>query len=46
MPVLKGILFGNEDATIDISSLSNGAYFLKIGDGSKMTYKFLKNHSR
>jgi hypothetical protein len=40
--VLKGKLI-NQNGTIDISALANGIYFLRIGEKSQNSYKFIKN---
>jgi hypothetical protein len=42
-PVLKGRLT-NEITTIDITSLTNGIYFLKIGERSQQTFKVIKQN--
>jgi hypothetical protein len=39
--ILTGIL-SNESTTVDISRLSNGLYFLHLGEGKKHVFKILK----
>jgi hypothetical protein len=43
--VLKGRL-SDETTTIDITSLTNGIYFLKIGEKSQHTFKVIKQDSK
>jgi len=43
--VLKGML-SDETTTIDITSLTNGIYFLKIGEKSQHTFKVIKQDSK